>query len=97
MRGRHSRAVLEVLDAERHTREEAGILSPRDGGVDRVSGVARLRLVEVDEGVERAVAGVDRGERPVEDPRRTQLAPADGVGDLDSTQWFMGRRHHGRP
>ena len=91
MRRRHTPAVLEVLDAERHAGEPAGVLALGHSLVDVLGGGARRIGIQVHEGVELTVAGGDGVEALVEDLGRLQLPGPDGFGDLDDGA--HGRSH----
>jgi hypothetical protein len=88
---RHARAVVEVLHAERHARERAGVVARGDASVDRGRGRERAIAVEVHERVQLGVAAPDRVEALRRDVDRARRARANGIGRLDGGTLFSHR------
>ena len=82
MRGRHAGAVLEVLHAERHPGQRAWVFAARHLLVDCFRRLPGQVGVDVHEGVQLVVLGVDGGQALVEHRRGLQLPPPDGFSDL---------------
>ena len=83
LRRRHALAVLEVLHTERHPGQRARVFAACDRRVDRLGGAVRELGVDMDEGVERCVVGVNGGEALVEHLDRLHLARAHRLGRFD--------------